>query len=60
MPGVSDNDDAFGINDDRLPEAEFTERCSNGINGVVVDSGVAVVGLDGCNVSQVNLPPAFT
>ena len=43
MSGVSDNDNAVGIDDDGLPKAEFTERSGDSVNGVVVDSGVAVV-----------------
>jgi hypothetical protein len=42
-----------------LPEAEFPERGGDGIDRPVVDPGIAVVWLDGINVSQFNFHGNF-
>ena len=46
---VPDDDHAFGIDDDRLPEAELLERRRDRIHGRVVDPRVAEVGFDPIN-----------
>ncbi len=37
---VPDDDHAFGVDHDRLAEAELAERGRHGVNGVVVEAGV--------------------
>ena len=44
--GVTDDDYAFSVDDDRLSEAEFSQRLGQGINGVVVDARIARVRRD--------------
>ena len=43
---VADDDHAVGVDDDRLPEAEFPDRRGDRVDSVVVDAGILGIGLD--------------
>ena len=45
--GVAGDDDALGVDDDRLPEPEAADALGDGVHGVVVEAWVARVGADG-------------
>lgn len=44
--GMADDDDAVGIDDDRLPETEVVDGLDDGGNRIVVDSRILFVRLD--------------
>jgi hypothetical protein len=44
--GVPADDYPFGVDNDRLANTKLTDRCSNGIDSVIVDARVVGVGFD--------------
>ena len=45
VPGVTADDNAIGVNDDRLAKSEFADRGRYGLYGIVVEPWIVAVGL---------------
>ena len=55
VAGAADDDDAFLVDDDGLPEAEGSDRGGHGVHGLVVVTRVVHIGFDGCDVALSNV-----
>jgi hypothetical protein len=52
---MPDDDDPILIDHDRLPEAEFADRCGHGVDGRVVQARVILLRPNGRDVAFFNL-----
>jgi hypothetical protein len=52
---VADDDHVLGVNDDRLAKAKLADRGGDGVDGVVVDTGILGIGLDIGELPQLDL-----
>jgi len=55
QPRVAGDDDALGVDDDRLPEPEAADALGDRVDRVVVEAGVARVGADGVDGLRLDL-----
>jgi hypothetical protein len=53
--GVAGDDDALGVDDDRLPEPEAADALGDRVDRVVVEAWVARVGADGVDGLRLDL-----
>ncbi len=52
---MTDDDDAIGVDDDRLLETKLLDRPGHGVDGLVIDARIAIVGPDFGQLALFNL-----